>query len=154
MKKELKIQRKKVKKVRESWPRKSVRLEDINFNDVYTLASYQSTRGEIYSILKINPTEICKNEEIKERFEEAYEAGKQAGMNDLRINQVELAKKNVVMSIFLGKQYLGQSDNPNALANQDLGTVKVEFVGSKESEKKKQEERVKEIEEQLKEEIK
>ncbi len=138
--------------MRESWPRKSIRLEDINFDDVYTLASYQSTRGEIYSILKINPSEICKNEEVKARFEEAYEAGKQAGMNELRVGQFDLAKKNVVMSIFLGKQYLGQSDNPNALANQDLGTVKVEFVGSKDE--SKQEERVKEIERKLKEEIK
>lgn len=152
MKKELKIQRKKVKKVRESWPRKNVRLEEINFDDVYTLASYQSTRKEIYSILKISQSEICKNEEVKARFEEAYEAGKQAGMNDLRVGQFDLAKKNVVMSIFLGKQYLGQSDNPNALANQDLGTVKVEFVGSKDE--SEQEERVKEIERKLKEEIK
>ena len=30
----------------------------------------------------------------------------------LRRNQYELSKKSAAMAIFLGKQYLGQSDNP------------------------------------------
>ena len=30
----------------------------------------------------------------------------------LRRNQLKLSEKSAAMSIFLGKQYLGQSDNP------------------------------------------
>lgn len=152
MKKQLKIQRKPRPKKREVRARKNIQLNEINFDDVYTLASYQCTRGEIYSILHISQVELGKDKAVKEEFEAAYEAGKEAGKSDLRVNQFELSKKNVVMSIFLGKQYLGQSDNPNSLAGQDLGTVKVEFVGSKEDDD--QQKRLKEIEDKLKEEIK
>lgn len=146
-----KIQRKPGRKKRTEWKRYTIQLKEIDFTKVYKLASYQSTKGEIISLMKIPRTELYANKEVYEEFCEAYEAGRESGKNELRQTQFQLGKKNVVMSIFLGKQYLGQSDNPNSLQGADLGTVKVEFVNSKDE---NNEDRVKKMEEQLKEEIK
>ena len=44
-------------------------------------------------------------------FSEAYKKGKEQGKISLRRQQWELSKTNVTMSIWLGKQYLGQRDN-------------------------------------------
>lgn len=45
-------------------------------------------------------------------FSEIYAIKRGSGKISLRRAQFELAKKNAAMAIFLGKQYLGQSDNP------------------------------------------
>ena len=44
-------------------------------------------------------------------FSEVFAIKRQGGKISLRRAQFELAKKNAVMAIFLGKQYLGQKDN-------------------------------------------
>lgn len=133
--------------------RVNIKCCDIDFDQVYTLGTFQSTKEEVYSVLRINKTELFRddNQEWLEKFNEAYFAGKQAGQNELRKTQLKQAKKFPAMSIFLGKQYLGQSDNPNQLASSDLGTLKVEFVNSKEE---SQEERIKRIESSLNDELK
>lgn len=46
-------------------------------------------------------------------FSETYEKKRSKGKISLRRTQFRLAEKNTAMAIFLGKQYLGQSDNPN-----------------------------------------
>ena len=40
----------------------------------------------------------------------AFDEGKQVGLTSLRRTQFRLAEKNAAMAIFLGKNYLGQSD--------------------------------------------
>jgi hypothetical protein len=40
----------------------------------------------------------------------AFDDGKQVGLTSLRRTQFRLAEKNAAMAIFLGKNYLGQSD--------------------------------------------
>ena len=136
---------------RKTYARNSIQIKDIDFDKVFQLATYQSTREEIYAILSITYSELMRPEfkEYREKFEQAYLAGKEAGRNQLRNAQFKMAQKSVPMSIFLGKQYLNQSDNPQQLMGENLGTVKVQFVDSKD-----QEERLKAIEEKLKEEIK
>lgn len=47
-------------------------------------------------------------------FSEIYEEKRGLGKISLRRSQFRLAEKNAAMAIFLGKQYLGQSDNPIA----------------------------------------
>lgn len=139
------------KRTRKPYARKNIYVKDIPFDKVFQLATYQSTREEIYAILNITYSELClpENKEYREKFEESYLAGKEAGRNQLRNAQFKMAQKSVPMSIFLGKQYLNQSDNPQQLMGENLGTVKVQFVDSKD-----QEDRLKAIEEKLKEEIK
>lgn len=45
-------------------------------------------------------------------FSEAYKRGRQKGKRSLRRYQWGMAKTNCTMAIWLGKQYLGQSDSP------------------------------------------
>lgn len=132
-------------------PKTTAKLDDKTFDKVFELAKRQFTRAEIYSILNISQTELQKKVKLKEQFETAYLQGVDAGKGCVKYAQFEMAQSNPVMSIFWGKQHLGQSDNPNQLINADLGTLKVEFVdGANES----QEDRIKEIEKNLDEELK
>lgn len=132
-------------------PKTTAKLDDKTFDKVFELAKRQFTRGEIYSILNISQTELQKKTKLKEQFETAYLQGVDAGKGCVKYAQFEMAQSNPVMSIFWGKQHLGQSDNPNQLINADLGTLKVEFVDAKEE---SQEDRIKEIEKNLDEELK
>lgn len=52
----------------------------------------------------------CKRE-YKETFAETLKKYSSHGKISLRRNQFKLAEKSAAMSIFLGKQYLGQKDN-------------------------------------------
>lgn len=54
----------------------------------------------------------CKRE-YKTGFAETFKKHSGSGKISLRRYQFELAKKSAAMAIFLGKQYLGQSDNPD-----------------------------------------
>lgn len=49
-----------------------------------------------------------------ERFADVYKKKRAAGMISLRRSQFRLAEKSVPMAIFLGKNYLGQSDKIEA----------------------------------------
>lgn len=134
-------------------PKTTAKLDDKTFDKVFELAKRQFTRAEIYSILNISINELNKKSKFKDQFETAYLQGVDAGKGCVKYAQFEMAQSNPVMSIFWGKQHLGQSDNPNQLINADLGTLKVEFVeGANES--KEQEARIEEMEAKLKEEIK
>lgn len=139
------------KKTHKPYARNTIYVKDIDFEKVFQLATYQSTKEEIFAMLNISQSELyaSENKAYKEKFDEAYFAGKEAGKNQLRTAQFKMAQKSVPMSIFLGKQYLNQSDNPQQLLGSDLGTVKVQFVDAKD-----QEDRLKAIEDKLKEEIK
>lgn len=133
--------------------RKNVEIKNIDFNTVYELAQYQCSKEEIYRFLKINKSELFNEDNIEylEEFNFNFEKGKNDGLVNLKKDQFKMSKKNVAMLIFLGKQYLNQSDNPIQLLNENLGTLKVEFVNSKDL---NQDERLKEIEEELKEDLK
>lgn len=54
---------------------------------------------------------FCKRE-FNTTFAEAYKKGSALGKMSLRRTQFEWAKKSPAMAMFLGKNYLGQSDNP------------------------------------------
>lgn len=47
-------------------------------------------------------------------FAETFEVKRGLGKISLRRMQWQLAQKSAIMAIFLGKQYLGQSDQPDA----------------------------------------
>ena len=53
----------------------------------------------------------CKRE-YKESFADVYKKHSASGKISLRRYQFELAKKSAAMAIFLGKNYLGQTDEP------------------------------------------
>ena len=53
----------------------------------------------------------CKRE-YAESFADVYKKHSSSGKISLRRYQFELAKKSAAMAIFLGKNYLGQTDEP------------------------------------------
>jgi hypothetical protein len=53
-------------------------------------------------------------------FSQIYKVKRQGGKVSLRRQQFEIAKTNATMSIWLGKQYLGQTDTPVAVEHSAL----------------------------------
>ena len=51
--------------------------------------------------------------ELEMPFADAFKKYSQDGKISLRRDQFNIAKKNAAMAIFLGKQYLGQRDEPD-----------------------------------------
>lgn len=100
------------------------------------LCAIQCTLEEISSWFKCSEDTIerwCKRE-LKMNFADAFKTYSTDGKISLRRTQFKLAEKNVAMAIFLGKNYLGQSDNPvdNTSVENILKSVK-EVLGGVES---------------------
>lgn len=87
------------------------------------LCAIQCTLKEISAVLRVSEDTVerfCK-QEYKCTFKEAYETLRQPGLASLRRSQFKLAQKSASMAIFLGKNYLGQTDERQvkaALSNQ------------------------------------
>ena len=78
------------------------------------LCGLQCTLEEIAGWFHCSPDTVenwCKRE-LSARFSDVYKKYAAAGKMSLRKYQFELAKKNASMAIWLGKQYLGQRDEP------------------------------------------
>ena len=79
-----------------------------------SLCKLQCTREEICSFLDVTDKTLetwCKRT-YGENFSSVFAKKREGGKISLRRAQFRLAEKNAAMAIFLGKQYLGQSDNP------------------------------------------
>ena len=95
-------QRTATEKPKRGRPKKFVDLELVE-----KLAHIQCTYGEIASTLGVSVDTLQRNKD----FAVVYKRGAEGGRKSLRRMQFESANKgNVVMQIWLGKQYLGQSD--------------------------------------------
>lgn len=87
--------------------------KEIDWELVKRLATIQCTIIEIAAVLDMNRKTLQRAAKKKfgmqmiDKLEEWREGGKAS----LRRKQWALAEKSAAMSIFLGKQYLGQSDN-------------------------------------------
>ena len=80
----------------------------IDYDLVEKLAQIQCTQEEISQILDISSRTLQKDEE----FLRIHKKGIESGRMSLRRFQWESAKKgNVTMQIWLGKQYLNQSEH-------------------------------------------
>lgn len=77
---------------------------------VERLAAINCPIEEISSFLRVAPNTL-RNRLNNDDFEETYNRGKKLFRQSIRESQSRLIKRdNVNMSIFLGKNYLGQSD--------------------------------------------
>lgn len=77
------------------------------------LCGLQCTLEEIAGFFDCSEDTIerwCKRE-LKETFAEAFKKRSTGGKISLRRNQFKLAEKSAAMAIWLGKQYLGQTDH-------------------------------------------
>ena len=93
--------------------------KEIDYVTVEKLANIQCTQEEIASFLGISTRTLLRDEKNKE----LYEKGRKNRKMSLRRIQRKHTKKNTTMAIWLGKQYLGQTDkientNKNDINNQ------------------------------------
>jgi methylphosphotriester-DNA--protein-cysteine methyltransferase len=90
-------------------------VKDIDFKLLDVLCAAQCTAEEIATYLGVSEDTLGRR--IKEKFDigfaEYFSKKRAAGFASLRSSQFKLAKTNATMSIWLGKQYLGQKDRPD-----------------------------------------
>ncbi|CAB4164469.1 hypothetical protein UFOVP816_36 [uncultured Caudovirales phage] len=89
------------------------------------LCFIQCTQAEIASFFKIVPDTLIDRTQANygEPFSSVYKRFSDGGKSSLRRTQFRLAEKNTAMAIWLGKQYLGQSDNfekPKPFTQEDV----------------------------------
>lgn len=102
----------------------------INAEQFEALCKIQCTEAEICSV--INCDEVTLNKWCKETygvgFSQIYKEKKLGGKASLRRMQWKLAEKNATMSIWLGKQYLGQTDKVEVEQAEQDRNITVEMV--------------------------
>ncbi len=84
-----------------------------NWDEIEKLAQFQCTQEEIawFCGLSVDTLERACRRELKIKLAEFIEEKRSKGKSKLRVRQLQLAYAgNPAMLIFLGKQYLGQSD--------------------------------------------
>ena len=90
--------------------------KELDYDMIENLAMIQCTQEEIASCLDVN----VKTLRADEKFLELYKKGQEVGKKSLRRYQFDCAKKgNSAMLIWLGKQYLGQSEKM-AIVNSNM----------------------------------
>jgi hypothetical protein len=84
---------------------------EIDYKQVEQLAAMQCTDEEIAAVLGVERNTIRRRKKDDEQFCSAYKKGQERGKASLRRMQFKAAEAgNATMLIWLGKQYLGQSD--------------------------------------------
>lgn len=84
---------------------------EIDYKQVEQLAAMQCTDEEIAAVLGVERNTIRRRKKDDEQFCSAYKKGQERGKASLRRMQFKAAEGgNATMLIWLGKQYLGQSD--------------------------------------------
>lgn len=100
----------------------------IDKNQFENLCRLQCTLAEIASWFRCSEDTVerwCKRE-LGEGFAASYEKYAAAGKISLRRSQFKLAEKNAAMAIFLGKQYLGQTDDPRRYTREETTEDKLD----------------------------
>lgn len=94
----------------------------IDYELLRSLRGIMCTDGEIASVLKISHDTISRRKRDDAAFAEAYESGLNEGRISLRRAQFQSAVRdgNTTMLIWLGKQYLGQTDNRDFVRGRDI----------------------------------
>lgn len=98
------------------------RPKEIDQKQFENLCGLQCTYDEICSWFDVTDKTLnswCKRTYGK-NFSEVFNEKRGRGKISLRRTQWELAKKNASMAIFLGKQYLGQSDQGGVITEKDI----------------------------------
>ena len=102
--------------------RRKIEMTDAMYKQVCALCAIQCTAEEIASVLDISVDTLERRIYEREgiRFADFFKIKRKAGFASLRRMQWEKAKSNdSTMLIWLGKQYLGQKDVPDAPQDHD-----------------------------------
>ncbi len=90
----------------------------IDLAQITALAQIQCTDYELALVIGVSERTIERRKKSDEKFLAAYEKGRAEGRTSLRKWQFEAAKnRNITMLIWLGKQYLGQTDKTDLLSD-------------------------------------
>lgn len=91
--------------------RPTIQIDQRNFEE---LCKMQCTEMEIAGFFRCSDETLNKwcKKTYKKTFEECFAILRQGGKASLRRTQWRLAETNPSMAIFLGKNYLGQCDDP------------------------------------------
>ena len=92
------------------------------------LAGYGATIEEICDDIGVS-VHTAQNKNNKEMFMKAYQKGKSEFFRNIRINQSTIMRRgSASMAMFLGKNYLGQRDNPKDEVVLDANSPLGQFV--------------------------
>lgn len=89
-------------------------LKEINQKQFENLCAMQCTEEEICGFFGVTDKTLsgwCKRT-YGQTFSEVFKEKRCGGRISLRRSQFKLAEKNAAMAIWLGKQYLGQTERP------------------------------------------
>jgi hypothetical protein len=90
-----------------------VSKKQINYETVEKLAGLHCTDWEIAYIVGVSPSTFSRRKKSDKRLCEALEKGHATGNMTLRRLQMKSARRGAAaILIWLGKQYLGQTDKP------------------------------------------
>jgi hypothetical protein len=106
------------------------------------LCEIQCTEAEIAHVLNVGESKIlewCK-ETYGETFQESFKRFANSGKMSLRRWQMKMAQTNATMAIWLGKQYLGQSDRQEVTNVTPDTEIKIEIINDKNQLKRKDKE--------------
>lgn len=108
--------------------------KEINFTSLKRLCKLQCTEEEIAGFFECSISALVSRvkEEYGVTFKEYFKRNSMHGKTSLRRDQFKLAKTNGSVAIFLGKQYLNQTDqikteNTNINHNKDYIVVEQEI---------------------------
>lgn len=108
------------------------RLE-FDLKQVEQLAAIQCTDGEIAAVLNCSRDTILRRKAENSDFAAAIEKGRESGKASLRRMQWRAANAgNTGMLVWLGKQYLGQTDKQNLKHGADAPLKFTFKIGDKE----------------------
>ena len=101
------------------------------------LCGLQCTKEEIAGVVEVSEDTVerwCKRT-YKATFSEVYKKFSAKGKMSLRRLQFKLAEKSASMAIFLGKQYLGQTDKLETTDSEAVDILKAILTQNKENAK-------------------
>lgn len=93
-------------------PKGSTKLQDdvLTCKQISELAGIQCTKAEAASVMGVCEKTFIVFLQAHKKAREAWELGQEAGRASLRRLQWRAAERSTTMQIWLGKQYLGQTD--------------------------------------------
>lgn len=98
---------------------------NIDLDMVRKMAHIHCTQEEIAQVLDVSVRTLHRNKEFKQVYKKALEEGK-ASLRRLQWRKAEDGDKG--MLIFLGKQYLGQSDHTDMRHSGDIGVTIIDDI--------------------------
>lgn len=91
-----------------------------NVEELEKLGGMQCTQKEVAAWFGCTPMTINRRFKAEPKLAEAFETGQEKGRISLRRTQFRIAETNAGMAIFLGKNYLGQTDKTETAISGDL----------------------------------